>query len=269
MPGRLMAEHNVLLTKAPAPGIGKQIVGNVSSTITATDTRIGTNTRATHQTQSTESQLSNGALTPGAPGPTSIPRSSPLDDLPPEIRHITEGYHPLSKLFGRASQECFNGLNELVSQLAQQPDVAQANGLRATPDQSTPGDARKRLQWLEFANGQREKFIKLLVILQWSKKVDDITKLVDIGVWNAEQRAYYDDSKGYMGNVRRDMAAVRRSAPDIDDALAVLTEEGLMKFSGVSLTGQKLHDSLLTAVARFHTTNAAVCPQVAQRAQES
>src|SRR4051794_7412637 len=46
---------------------------------------------------------------------------SQMDQLPPEIPHVSAGYWSLSKLLARTSQECFNGLSELLSSMAEMP----------------------------------------------------------------------------------------------------------------------------------------------------
>lgn len=243
MPGRLMAEHNVLPNKALNSGTGGQAVD------AATPDMSSIGQYSSVRQEALPRGAPNGVLLPNGLAPSN---QSSIAHLPPEIQHITEGYLPLSKLFTRVSQECFNGLNELISELAQEPYVPQVNGFppRDGTGHSQPDNgAQKRLRWLQFANDQRESFIKLLVILQWSKKVDDVSKLVDISVWNGEQRRSYDDSHGYLANMRRDMANARTSAPDIESALEVLNSGGLYRLSDVSPRRSSLMRLQLTNTA--------------------
>lgn len=186
----------------------------------------------------------NGAYSPGtnhapqpahAPPPvkpvqtqTLKPPSSALAQLPPEIQHITQGYQPLSKLFQRTVQLCFNSLTELINSLADLPDGPQQNG-NLSPIHHSQGDGtsrenlHKKSQWLHFANSQRERFIKLLVLLQWSRRIDDISRAIDVGFFLSQRSQDFEDARIAMGEIKREMESLRLPAPDIEGALEALT----------------------------------------------
>lgn len=155
---------------------------------------------------------------------------------PPEIEHISQGFQPLSRLYLRVAQECFNSLNETITQLSSLADSQQVNGdvQPAATSVSATTSTQKKLQWLNFANTQREKFIKLLVLSQWSHQVEDVSMLIDIVNWTYRQEAFYEDTIGGLGQVKRDLTKATVPSPDLDVALEVLSTGASSRMPDVS-----------------------------------
>ena len=166
--------------------------------------------------------------------PNGVPRidvdSSPVSSvsnakrLPPEIQHVTDQFQSLSKLFGRLSQECFNSLNDLITELSNLGDAGQVNGVSAGGSPSSPPEASvtRRLKWLHWAHAQRQKFIQLLVILQWTRKLPEVSRLIDVNNFlriqeDAIGRAWED-----FGLVKRGAASTIVPGPNIPTALQLL-----------------------------------------------
>lgn len=177
-------------------------------------------------TNVTDQKLPNGLLReqldrPVGDGP------SPLKQLPPEIEHITEDFHPLSRLFGRASQECYNALNDLLSKLSEVSDAPQANGVpvAGTSGPASDASAQMRTRWLEFAHRQRQRFIKLLVVSQWSRRAPDVSQLIDIFNWARKQEELFNFAELSFGNVKRGASVARVPQPNISTALEVLRQD--------------------------------------------
>lgn len=163
-------------------------------------------------------------------GKVSIPES--MLAKPPDIEHITTGFQPMSKLIDRVTQECFNELVDLINQLADETDQAptgMVNGtgsLGAGPHSSgaCPNDVSRRVRMMEFANKHRERIIKLLVLLQWSRQVDDVSTMIDLWNWYRTQIGCHDEAAEWVGRLRISTSRAKQPNPDIQTALEVLSK---------------------------------------------
>lgn len=209
MPGRIeAATNNSGLPEADGRGIKMSAVNG-----TYGDDLHG-------QINSMVGALSNGMS--DAP-PSALPERS-VDA--PEIEHIIANFMPLSRLFQRTAQECFNSLNETVSALSALPATQQIRAAGVNGAGTANGavaNSEKKLKWLHFANTNREKFIKLLVLLQWSRRVDEVSALIDLVVWSNMQIQSYDAASHFMGEIKRGLESAKVPSPDIVTALEALT----------------------------------------------
>ncbi|OCK78559.1 MED14-domain-containing protein [Lepidopterella palustris CBS 459.81] len=154
-------------------------------------------------------------------------------DLPPEIRHITETFIPFSTLLTRVAQECFNGLSDVLTQMAelpvpQQPVSSLTNGIGSHGMANGSGNmsennVQKKLKLMHFADEHRNRFIKLLVLSMWGRHGTDMSKIIDVVSWLREQEACYADAAYWLGQIKLEMAAARIPHPDIKTALEVLS----------------------------------------------
>jgi mediator of RNA polymerase II transcription subunit 14 len=163
---------------------------------------------------------------PTVNGVSALSRRSSMSDLPPEIVQITEGYEPFGKLIARVVQECSNELNEVVdklSNIAVPPPltngVSHVNGSGNMSQQNL----LKKKTWLEFANSNREQFIKLMVISQWSRNADQVKKLIDLMFWSNGQTECYQRASDGLGELKRSLHSFKSPNPDIKTALEVLS----------------------------------------------
>ncbi|POR31632.1 Mediator of RNA polymerase II transcription subunit 14 [Tolypocladium paradoxum] len=164
---------------------------------------------------------------PQAGGPSTEAHSR-MNDLPDEIRHITEGFIPLSLLLTRLAQVTHNSLQEKVAELAKMPlPTAAANGTPSYtsggPDDSSSDNLRKKGSLTSFAQDMHGKWLKALVITEWSRKSDMVSKLIDLKFHIDQQRILYDACLDNMVNVKRDLAFARMPSPDLKTALQVLS----------------------------------------------
>lgn len=146
-------------------------------------------------------------------------------ELPP-IEHVTQGYLPLHRLITRLAQDTFNGLEELINELADmQP--AQSGGPSYTngagPSRSAQVNLQKKNRLWDFAQDRRAKFIKLLVLSQWSRQSELVSKVVDLNYWLECQKGLYRDATSWMGELKRMLASVKLPAPDLQMALEALS----------------------------------------------
>lgn len=156
-----------------------------------------------------------------------------VGQLPPEIEHITFGYLPLSRIITRLAQDTFNGLNDVISDMADlvvsQPSSnappgylnPHVNGNGA--DDKLEANVRKKERLFDFAKDRRAQFIKILVLLDWSRQMDAISKVIDLKVWLDGQRKIYEDATLWMGELKRLLGPMRLSNPDLKTALATLS----------------------------------------------
>jgi mediator of RNA polymerase II transcription subunit 14 len=160
--------------------------------------------------------------------------NSPLDlsELPLEVRHGFQGaFMPLSKLIRRAVQHCWKDLSDMVDDLASTPlrshpsdtlaSGYMSNGV-ATNDQSKSNlDKKERL--LNITNDQKAIFIKLLVMLQWSRDAEAVSKALQIRFWLHEQRQIYFNAAHQVGMMKRQLASFQVPNPDLRTAGRVLS----------------------------------------------
>lgn len=151
-----------------------------------------------------------------------------MSDSPPAIVKIgPEAYHPLSKLLARMAQECYNGLEDTLHKMSGMSVGQQANGATSNgvvPQDSPEVNKRKKLLLLKFAQENRAKFIKLLVLTEWGQKsAVDISKVIDLYAWAKEQAAYMDFADEQINQIKILSAYARENNPDIRTALEVLS----------------------------------------------
>lgn len=170
---------------------------------------------------------SDKAATNGISTAVAAPAMEHYAELPPDIDHIgPEAYHPLSKLLARIAQECYNALEETLHKmsglsLGQQTNGAMPNGI--VPQDNPEVNKRKKLLLLKFAQENRAKFIKLLVLTEWGQKsAVDIGKVIDLYAWAKEQAAHMDYADEQVNQIKIMSAYARENNPDIRTALEVL-----------------------------------------------
>lgn len=151
-----------------------------------------------------------------------------MNNLPDEIPHITQGFIPLSRFLTRLAQTSHNTLQEKVMEFAKMPIPANVvNGNMANlsniPDDTSTENLRKKAAILAFAQDMHSKWVKALVITEWSRKADSVSALIDLKVHVDGQRMLYDAALDNIVNVKRDLSYARMPSPDLKTALQVLS----------------------------------------------
>ncbi|PBP20661.1 mediator complex subunit MED14 [Diplocarpon rosae] len=150
-----------------------------------------------------------------------------MGQLPPEITHIADGYMPLSALLIRLAQKSHADLLGAMGDLAQMPTPAatingSASHYSLTEDASQE-NVRKKLRLLNFATTTHESWTKALVITGWSRKSEEVSKLVDLRIHLEAQKLLYTEAIDSMANNKRAIHNFRLPNPDFRTALEVLT----------------------------------------------
>ena len=180
----------------------------------------------------------NGNYSSDTPTTSSVPyhqeSTAPekvLRQLPPEIQHISSGYVSLSMLIERLAQETFNDLgnviNDMAEMSAEQPRPNgvvnhvnhQVNGI--VPSKSE-ANVQKKLRMLNFTNNWRPKFIKILVLSQWARQAEAVSRVIDLKNWEDMQRMEYTGAVTAIGELKRGLMAMKEPSPDTKTALEVL-----------------------------------------------
>ncbi|KAK7432581.1 mediator complex subunit [Neonectria magnoliae] len=154
--------------------------------------------------------------------------STRMNDLPGEIIHITQGFIPISLLLTRLAQTTHNSLQDKIADLVKMPIPANAlNGnslLPANiPDDSSNENLRKKSSILNFTQDMHAKWVKALVITEWSRKSEMVSKLIDLKFHIDQQRILFDAALDNIVNVKRDLTFARMPSPDLKTALQVLS----------------------------------------------
>jgi mediator of RNA polymerase II transcription subunit 14 len=149
-----------------------------------------------------------------------------VNQLPPEIAHITQGYMPLSKLLSRLAQKTHNDLSSTILELAQMPVPASAvNGNAShvtTADDSSVENLNKKLRMLKFAQDAHTEWTKALVITGWSRRAEDVSRTIDLKIHLDNQVQLYENAIYELGEVKRGLIHARLPNPDLRTALEVL-----------------------------------------------
>lgn len=144
----------------------------------------------------------------------------------PELPHITEGFFPLGTLINRAVQQCWNGLSELITELAAvqistEPSPPSMTNGKSLGNQSAE-NVQKKIRLLQFAHTRRAEFIKLLVLSQWSRQAAEVNRLIDIQGFIRERHQAYTDAIQYVGAMKCQLVRAQMANPDFKTALEVL-----------------------------------------------
>ncbi|KAH6895200.1 mediator complex subunit MED14-domain-containing protein [Thelonectria olida] len=169
----------------------------------------------------------NGSQQPPS-GQDPIETTPRMNDLPDEIVHITQGFVPLSLLLTRLAQTTHNALQDKIAELAKIPLPASATNGNSTlpsniPDDTSNENLRKKATLLNFAQDMHTKWVKALVITEWSRKSEMVSKLIDLKFHIDQQRMLFDAALDNTMNVKRDLTFARMPSPDLKTALQVLS----------------------------------------------
>lgn len=147
-------------------------------------------------------------------------------DLPPEILHITQGYISLQTLISRLTQKTYRDLVKTVKDLALMPTTApkaNSNGYQVmTVDDTSSENLAKKLRILKFTTDAHEQWTKALVITGWSRRAEDVSKIIDLKVYLDERLQDYVAAIDQMAHDKRGYIHARLPNPDIKTALEVM-----------------------------------------------
>jgi mediator of RNA polymerase II transcription subunit 14 len=172
--------------------------------------------------------VANGGNDGSLQGQADATARSRMNDLPDEIQHITQGFIPLHLLITRLAQATHNALQEKIIQLAKMPAPAaavngNANHVGTLTEDASAESIEKKHSLLKFAQEAHTKWVKALVITDWSRKADIVSKLIDLKAHIDRQRFNYDLALDQLIEVKRGLTYARLPNPDLKTALQVLS----------------------------------------------
>lgn len=161
--------------------------------------------------------------------PNASPSANTQDRLPPELEHWTHTYVPMGKLLERIAQQCYNDLQETIDGMTDMPvqhTPPALNGTsghsQAAPDAS-PTSIDKKLRLMNFAQTQKDRFIKALVLSDWARNLDDMTKLIELRMWLQQQDDAASASADAIVQLKHNMIPAKMPNPNIEGALELLS----------------------------------------------
>lgn len=147
-----------------------------------------------------------------------------VNNLPPEIAHITTNFFPLPYILQRLAQKSHNDLQTEIEELANMPmGLGAVNGNATGPGEDTSeANQNKKAHLLNFVQDMHSKWVKALVMSEWSRKSGQVSKLIDLHAHILGQMQHYHSILDRMGHIKRNLYAARLPDPDIKTALQVL-----------------------------------------------
>ncbi|KAI5361132.1 Putative mediator complex, subunit Med14 [Septoria linicola] len=171
---------------------------------------------------------SNGHANGATTTTSRLPTPPPLD----QSWRTSDANKPMGVMLARLAQQCFGDLNDTLNRMNEMPapQPAVANGVIShTADQSRESVDRKKVL-MEFASGQRDRFIKALVLSDWARSEHDMAKLVDLKVWHDSQEAVQHKAMHFIGVTKHDIARAKMPNPNIEGAMELLASRKAPKW---------------------------------------
>jgi mediator of RNA polymerase II transcription subunit 14 len=111
-------------------------------------------------------------------------------------------------------------------------------------DDASSENIAKKTSILNFAMREHRKWVKALVITEWSRKADMVSQLIDLRFHLQGQEVLFTGALDVMGHVKRDLTFARMPSPDLKTALQVLSTGEAAWMPDVSVAH---HKSMLTS----------------------
>ncbi len=171
----------------------------------------------------------NGVLPKGTSTAHTSALAASLQQAPVEVLQLIgrEHYLPMSTMVNRTAQNCWNSLASLVDQLSaisvppQAPDPIRISS--GVVNNQTKANLDKKERILQFVDDQKADFIKLLVLLQWSKNGEDVRKAMNLNFWLMNRRFVYLQARDALARLKQDALGFQIPNPDLKTAGEVLS----------------------------------------------
>lgn len=182
----------------------------------------------------TNGTLPNGGLSPNNAHPTTNGESTTVSTLssmdnPPPLDlswRDAPSNKPLGVLMQRLASQCSYELLHNLSELAEmstEPQHHQPNGIIPHNGQDTSHNSiKKKLTFMKWAMDQRDRFVKTLVIADWSRNIDDKSRLIDVKFWQNKQEHAHARSLQAIANIKSNMGPAKLPNPNITGAMEVM-----------------------------------------------
>jgi len=164
----------------------------------------------------------------GPVGALTTAHYSSMDELPDEIQHITADILPLSLILARLAQYSYKEFQDHILNLAAKPSPQTTANGNASYQSTALEDAsqeslEKKVALLKFTQDLHTRWVKALVIAEWSKKADKVSKLIDIRTHLAIKLEEFNQVFFDLVNTKRQLHWAKVPSPDLKTALEVLS----------------------------------------------
>jgi mediator of RNA polymerase II transcription subunit 14 len=194
------------------------------------------------ETQSHSKPIANGVVNSGLSDAAGQRLLNGLKEMPPEIEEVAREYFVgLGTLIGQSAQGSWNNLKSVIEELskvkieqAAQPKIAGTHivaTISGPPQTNTTENVEKKEKLLDFAKDQKDIFIKLLVLLDWSKDVEGVSKIIDLNRWLRDRISKYGEVGNDIARMKRYLAFIQIPNPDLKTAAEVLSGQTASGFS--------------------------------------
>ncbi|KAK5172980.1 mediator complex subunit [Saxophila tyrrhenica] len=233
MPGRLMDEDaapgslDLKKDRSQAQGASHQQALPVKS---PADTQVNGTTRDGPNGVLTNGASSEQTHTTGNGEPSNMAVATSSAEGPPPLDQSwrsREQNKSLGLLMNRVAQQCYFDLNKTLDDMSaiptapSQPQLPNGVGPHTGPDTSEPSVKKKRMI-MDFANDQRDRFIKTLVLSDWSRNEEEKARMIDVKVWLDKQTALYRQAEDAVARAKMNMQQAKVPNPNIEGAMEVL-----------------------------------------------
>lgn len=131
----------------------------------------------------------------------------------------------LGKLMIRTAEKCWVELDQVIKDMAARP-VAQlppgANGTVPEHDNDEVSLAKKR-DLMKFAQSQRDRFMKVLVISDWAQDAEAFAGIIDVNAQLGKTNACHAAATSAVGEMKLAMNHAKMPNPNIEGALELLS----------------------------------------------
>ncbi|QSZ33899.1 hypothetical protein DSL72_005473 [Monilinia vaccinii-corymbosi] len=150
-----------------------------------------------------------------------------IHDLPPEVEHITAGFVSLTELLNRQAQSTHNELRTAITDLANMPipqsAISESSSHITKEDDTSNDNVDKKVNLLTFIQAQHSAWVKQLVVLEWSRKADEVSRIIDLNFHLMNKRELYHNIVGTIFQMKRNLLNAGVPNPDLKTAVEVLS----------------------------------------------
>lgn len=150
---------------------------------------------------------------------------SAMDEIPEEIEHISADILPLNLILSRLAQYSHAKLQDTILALAAKPLPQQANGnghYQSAGEDSSQESLDKKALLISTIQDLHTRWVKALVIANWSKKADGVSRLIDIRTHLASKLDEFTRLFFAMIHNKQELRWAKLPSPDIKTAWRVL-----------------------------------------------
>ncbi|KAK4611886.1 Mediator of RNA polymerase II transcription subunit 14 [Fulvia fulva] len=204
-------------------------------------------------TPAVNGSIPNGTSTHNAPSTVTNGSGMAADtamsgmEAPPELdqswQENREVWKSMGKMIERTAQACYSDLLDTVNRLHETPLVvpaAQPNGAAPQVNDTSQDSINKKRIIMDFAKGQRDRFMKSAVLVAWAKTTGDaMSTLIDVRYAQSKEQNAQDTAIWRIGDSKKATEIVKQRSPNIQGALDLLATGKASHLPGLNFVQPK------------------------------